>query len=115
MEFDYCWKTHLPTLIGSIIVRDLPMDSVHLQAFGGLTLSRLLGKINTGRVTVNHPVIGLLVCGNDYANGMDRGSISKYESNRVYPHYIAYWDHWTDTLTLDLGRETGRWLGMASG
>ena len=76
MEFDYCWKTHLPTFIGSSIVRDLPMDSVHLQAFGGLTLSRLLGKINTGRVTVNHPVIGLLVCGNDYANGMDRDSIS---------------------------------------
>ena len=70
------FHVHLPTLIGSSIVRDLPMDSVHLQAFGGLTLFRLLGKINNGRVTVNHPVIGLLVCGNDYANGMDRDSIS---------------------------------------
>ena len=41
----YDWNNKLPTLIGSSIVKGLPLTNVTLQAFGGLKVNRLRSKI----------------------------------------------------------------------
>ena len=72
----YDWNNKLPTLIGSSIVKGLPLTNVTLQAFGGLNVNRLRSKIINNKVKVKSPVVALLVGGNDVADGLEPQNVS---------------------------------------
>ena len=52
------WNDLVPTLIGSSIVKRLPLNKVYLQAYGGLKVTSLRQKIQIGSVNLGYPVIG---------------------------------------------------------
>ena len=56
---NFCdWNDLVPTLIGSSIVKKLPLNKVYLQAYGGLKVTSLRQKIQIGSVNLGYPVIG---------------------------------------------------------
>ena len=40
-------------------MKDIPLEYTYLQAFGGLSLSRLIEKVNSGKLILSCPVIGI--------------------------------------------------------
>ena len=56
---NFCdWNDLVPTLIGSSIVKKLPLNKVYLQAYGGLKVTSLRQKIQIGSINLGYPVIG---------------------------------------------------------